>query len=238
VATLCTLSGLEASSAEWTRIDAMVEAFASKGYRTIAVGHQLAGEEAKHMLGGEHGHESQALLGPAGGARGRFHLVGLIALYDPPRADSKAIVDRLLSLGIQTKMLTGDALGVACETGRALAMGTKFINLEHEKERIKAEWAANPPETRIDVGKDAKTKSAETVADELEARVMHHLLSQHDPLSISGFAQIFPSDKHFIVKHTQAKGLVCGMTGDGVNDAPALKQAGQILRDNATRLMT
>ena len=40
-----------------------------------------------------------------------------------------------------------------------------------------------------------------------------------------GLAEVFPEDKYIVVQHLQAAGHVTGMTGDGVNDAPALRQA-------------
>ena len=40
-----------------------------------------------------------------------------------------------------------------------------------------------------------------------------------------GFAEVYPEDKYIVVQHLQAAGHVSGMTGDGVNDAPALRQA-------------
>lgn len=47
-----------------------------------------------------------------------------------------------------------------------------------------------------------------------------------DPLAgADGFAEVYPEDKYIVVQHLQATGHVTGMTGDGVNDAPALRQA-------------
>jgi magnesium-transporting ATPase (P-type) len=43
--------------------------------------------------------------------------------------------------------------------------------------------------------------------------------------SADGFAEVYPEDKYIVVRHLQAAGHVTGMTGDGVNDAPALRQA-------------
>jgi H+-transporting ATPase len=50
--------------------------------------------------------------------------------------------------------------------------------------------------------------------------------NQVDPLAgADGFAEVYPEDKFLVVQHLQAAGHVTGMTGDGVNDAPALRQA-------------
>ncbi len=43
--------------------------------------------------------------------------------------------------------------------------------------------------------------------------------------NVDGFAEVYPEDKYVVVQHLQAAGHVTGMTGDGVNDAPALRQA-------------
>jgi H+-transporting ATPase len=45
------------------------------------------------------------------------------------------------------------------------------------------------------------------------------------PMDVDGFAEIYPEDKFSIVKQLQRTGHITGMTGDGVNDAPALRQA-------------
>jgi magnesium-transporting ATPase (P-type) len=119
-----------------------------------------------------------------------LRLVGLAFLYDPPRPDSRALIEQLRTLGVKVEMLTGDGLPVAREIARELGLG----------EILRA------PELR------AAEEAAHSRARELVARC-------------DGFAEVFPEDKLLVVKTLQSAGHVVGMTGDGVNDAPALSHA-------------
>ena len=66
----------------------------------------------------------------------------------------------------------------------------------------------------------ADLKAASASADAQKGGAAKDLLE-----GVDGFAEVYPEDKYTVVKHLQAAGHVTGMTGDGVNDAPALRQA-------------
>lgn len=57
---------------------------------------------------------------------GPWQFVGLLPLFDPPRHDSAETIRRALNLGVNVKMITGDQLAIAKETGRRLGMGTNM----------------------------------------------------------------------------------------------------------------
>ena len=60
-------------------------------------------------------------------------LVGLVSLYDPPRPDAKQLIATLLDLGVPVKMLTGDALPVACEIGQGVGHSrAEILEAVHE----------------------------------------------------------------------------------------------------------
>jgi H+-transporting ATPase len=113
---------------------------------------------------------------------GDWQLLGVLALFDPPRDDAKSTIATAAAMGVKIKMVTGDALAIAKETAQTLGMGTNILD------------GANLGDSKSDETAD-------------------------------GFAQVFPEHKFHIVDILQKHGHIVGMTGDGVNDAPALKKA-------------
>lgn len=62
------------------------------------------------------------------GDDGPWQLLGMLSLFDPPRSDTAQTIAEAQALGLQVKMLTGDAIAIAKETCRMLALGTKVYN--------------------------------------------------------------------------------------------------------------
>ncbi|KAI2785263.1 plasma membrane H+-ATPase [Daldinia loculata] len=59
---------------------------------------------------------------------GPWEMLGMISLFDPPRSDTAQTIAEAQALGLSVKMLTGDAIAIAKETCRMLALGTKVYN--------------------------------------------------------------------------------------------------------------
>ncbi|XP_010265488.1 PREDICTED: plasma membrane ATPase 4 [Nelumbo nucifera] len=158
------------------KVHMVIDKFAERGLRSLAVARQEVPERTKESPGAP------------------WQFVGLLPLFDPPRHDSAETIRRALNLGVNVKMITGDQLAIAKETGRRLGMGTNMY----------------PSSSLLGQNKDASI--AELPVDELIEKA-------------DGFAGVFPEHKYEIVRKLQEKKHICGMTGDGVNDAPALKKA-------------
>jgi H+-transporting ATPase len=88
-----------------TKLEADVEEFAQRGLRALAVAYE-------ELDGDDHRMEGNG-----------FELIGLLAIFDPPREDTKQTIDDALALGVKVKMVTGDQLAIAKETGRRLGLG-------------------------------------------------------------------------------------------------------------------
>lgn len=120
-----------------------------------------------------------------------YTFLGLIAMVDPPREESKEAVKQCMQAGIRPIMITGDhkvtASAIAKEIG-ILKEGTKAVD-----------------------GAEIEHLTEEELRDYVD--------------EISVYARVSPEHKIRIVDAWQKKGNIVAMTGDGVNDAPALKQA-------------
>lgn len=158
------------------RVHSIIDKFADRGLRSLAVARQQVPEKTKESAGTP------------------WQFVGLLPLFDPPRHDSAETIRQALHLGVNVKMITGDQLAIAKETGRRLGMGTNMY----------------PSASLLGQDKDAS----------IAALPVEELIEKAD-----GFAGVFPEHKYEIVRKLQERKHICGMTGDGVNDAPALKKA-------------
>jgi Ca2+-transporting ATPase len=121
--------------------------------------------------------------------------LGIVAISDPVRAEVPDAVAKVNAAGIDVKIVTGDTPGTAKEIGRQIGL-----------------WDDNTDNDRnITTGVDVAAMSNE----ELTERV--------GDLKI--IARARPIDKKRLVEALQARGEVVAVTGDGTNDAPALKAA-------------
>ncbi len=129
--------------------------------------------------------------------RGGLTFLGLQAMMDPPRPEAISAVRACQQAGIAVKMITGDHP----VTARAIAAQ---IGLDGRREAGSSELTAMS-------------------GQELAATKQDQLVTVADRTAV--FARVSPEQKLRLVEALQAKDHVVAMTGDGVNDAPALKQA-------------
>jgi H+-transporting ATPase len=124
-------------------------------------------------------------------------LIGLVALADPPRPDSASLVAHLKQLGIRVVMATGDSLATARAIGRAVGITGRACLAEE----LRSEPAGASPDPRSEPPPGAEVSVCDI------------------------YAEVLPEDKLRLIDRLQRAGVTVGMTGDGVNDAPALRKA-------------
>uniref|UniRef100_A0A3Q3JNG9 Sodium/potassium-transporting ATPase subunit alpha n=1 Tax=Monopterus albus TaxID=43700 RepID=A0A3Q3JNG9_MONAL len=143
--------------------------------------------------------------------------IGLMSMIDPPRAAVPDAVGKCRSAGIKVIMVTGDHP----ITAKAIAKGVGIISEGNETvEDIAARLnipinEVNPRDAKACVvhGGDLKDLTSEQLDD---------ILKYHTEIV---FARTSPQQKLIIVEGCQRQGAIVAVTGDGVNDSPALKKA-------------
>jgi len=196
-----------------------VDMFAQKGFRTLGVAYKNCDED-------------------------KYHFVGLMPLFDPPREDSKEAILEANAKGVAVKMVTGDNIAVAKYIAGILNIGQDIEDIKELKGESTKEYIYLSEILSRSILKTIQTKISEeelekqvnTILKEVQKELSNKPLEEgsvkrheSDIIAIiekaNGFAQVFPEDKYYIVDKLQKADHIVGMTGDGVNDAPALKKA-------------
>ena len=173
---LMTKNGAIPMTPAWRqRLQEQNRAWSEKGLRVLAVAYRPMEEMECCSLESEN----------------EYIFLGMAAMMDPPRIESRPAVLSARRAGIRPVMITGD------HKITAMAIAGKIGIMEEE------DLALTGPE--LDVMKE------EELDEKLE--------------NISVYARVSPEHKIRIVDAWQRKGSIVAMTGDGVNDAPALKKA-------------
>lgn len=149
--------------------------------------------------------------------RDGFRFLGLMSMIDPPRAAVPDAVSKCRSAGIKVIMVTGDHP----ITAKAIARSVGIISAGNETveeiaERLGVDTAeVDPRKARACVihGQDLRGMDEAQIDD---------ILANHDEIV---FARTSPQQKLIIVEGCQRQGAIVAVTGDGVNDSPALKKA-------------
>ncbi|KAH9408569.1 Sodium/potassium-transporting ATPase subunit alpha-1, partial [Tyrophagus putrescentiae] len=146
-----------------------------------------------------------------------LRFVGLVSMIDPPRAAVPDAVAKCRSAGIKVIMVTGDHPITAKAIAKAVGIiseGTETVEDIAERLSIPVE-DVNPRDAKAAVvhGQELKDMSQEELDD---------ILQHHTEIV---FARTSPQQKLIIVEGCQRMGAIVAVTGDGVNDSPALKKA-------------
>ncbi|KAL5002891.1 hypothetical protein BDV10DRAFT_156509 [Aspergillus recurvatus] len=141
--------------------------------------------------------DDRSQISPRNMAESNLRFAGLIGLYDPPRLETAAAVRKCQMAGITVHMLTGDHIRTAMAIASEVGILDPIVNAKSSHVVMTAK--------EFDCLSDADI-------DEIEQL----------PLVI---ARCSPTTKVRMVEAMHRRGAFCVMTGDGVNDSPALKRA-------------
>lgn len=162
------------SEKETDQILNAVQSMSEKGYRVLGVG-------VANFPGTDYPKTQQEFL---------FDFKGLVAFYDPPKANIKEVFETFYKAGIQVKIVTGDnALTTATIAGQ--------IGFRNSGEILN--------------GDELMTMDDNTLREKV--------------METNIFTRMFPEAKLKIIKALKENNQIVAMTGDGVNDGPALKSA-------------
>ncbi len=204
------------------RINAIVNNFANTGERVLAYAKmELTPGQSAGLLQSARNGEIPAENIPAKD----LTFVGLVSLKDPPRDGVDLAVEKVRNAGLRVIMVTGDHPGTAVSIAKQVGILTletdtfEIVGKEYEdeeSEKTKYVQRRTKPEP---IRKSVVITGSQIL--KFGAYDWQRLLSYEEIV----FARTSPEHKLEIVQNLQRRNEIVAVTGDGVNDAPALKQA-------------
>ncbi|MBN8642465.1 MAG: cation-translocating P-type ATPase [Flavobacteriales bacterium] len=162
------------SEVDKNKILVAMKTIANEGYRVLGVG-------VAEFSGSDYPKAQQEL---------KFHFKGLVAFYDPPKANIQDVFETFYKAGIQVKIVTGDNAA-----------------------------------TTSTIAKQVGFKDADKVLNGDELMAMDEATLKVKVMETAIFTRMFPEAKLKIIQALKDNNQIVAMTGDGVNDGPALKSA-------------
>jgi sodium/potassium-transporting ATPase subunit alpha len=147
-----------------------------------------------------------------------YIFVGLISLMDPPKETVPFAIKKCQSAGIKVIMVTGDQPPTAAAIAKQIGIITMKTNEDLKEQGYDSNEALQKANAIVIHG-DMIVKAFED-GDEVGGQILEAWVRKPQIV----FARTTPAQKLQIVKACQAIGNVVGVTGDGVNDSPAIKQ--------------
>ncbi len=162
------------SESEKKQVVVAMEKMANEGYRVLGVG-------VTEFSGTNYPKTQQEF---------KFTFKGLVAFYDPPKANIQKVFETFYKAGIEVKIVTGDNA-----------------------------------QTTTTIAKQIGFKDADKVLNGDELMAMDEATLKVEVMETAIFTRMFPEAKLRIIQALKDNNQIVAMTGDGVNDGPALKSA-------------
>ena len=228
-------------------LEAMQQRWSSEGLRVLLLTYRRVGQEDLVAVSSEHGGELTDLVK-------NLCIVGLVGIMDPPRPETAGVVETCRKAGVRVFMVTGDNAATAASIatrvgifssstihtaadilGHPKPMETDDTHHYHDEEhhdlqdhhplRPRLPFLRKSNKTEHDPQDDPMTDAGVLLTGlDLDKFQSHHwdLVERYKEVV---FARTTPDQKFHIVKNLQRRHNIVAVTGDGVNDAPALKKA-------------
>lgn len=214
------------------RIEAIQQEYSAQGRRVLLLAHKTLSRGAIKSSPSSSAFEGEIIEQ----AKSGLTLVGLVAIVDPPRPEIPEVIQTLRGAGVRIFMVTGDFALTAQAIASECGIITNPAEAVHDVSALSRAPLAHPTELNPTARQPAVAKMVRfddqprpTSIVITGSDLMALNESQWDQLATSYmevvFARTTPEQKLRIVRELQARGNVVGMTGDGVNDAPALRAA-------------